>query len=144
MTPELNALIESLTHVPLDPKDPHYSVEGIAAVVEQMFAVLESEDIAGVVEIAVQAGTLSLPEGALVLGVAQWSGDEGGRSQIATLHRWLREADNPIRIALALDQDWFPFASSEEMEGALSVIVRRFPQFSLRCKELVSARGGRD
>lgn len=144
MTTEITALVEQLSDQPLDPKDPSYSVDDVAAVVEQIFHALGSEDIAAVIEHAVKAGSLSPAEGALVLGVGQWSGNEGGRSQIATLHRWLREGDDAVRIALAIEQDWFPFATTDEMEGALSVIESRFPQFKSRCREIVRARAGRD
>lgn len=144
MKPEVGAIIKRLSELALDPKDPRYSVEHVAEVLDELFIVLGSENITGVIEHAVRTGTLSLAEGALVLGVGQWSGNEGGRSQVATLYRWLLDADDVVRVGLALQQDWFPFATASEMIKRLAIVERKFPQFLPRCRAMVAARAGRD
>jgi hypothetical protein len=141
---EIEGLISRLSGLQLDPTREGYSVDDIADVVEKLFVALGTEDLAAVIEDAVRQGALTVAAGAQVLGVAEWCGTRGGAEQVATLHRWLRDASDPVRLGLALGQDWYPFSTDKEMRAALSDIARRFPELGARCSELIAKRGGKD
>lgn len=123
-----------------DPRSPRYDIVPASAAIDELFSLLKSEDISTTIEDALRSGSLTMEQGVATLQIAVWSGSENGASLMRSLERWLSEANDPLRVALALDQEAYPFISREEMSRALRRIALTYPQFADRCRYLIESR----
>jgi hypothetical protein len=137
LVPKVRAIIEKLAHhVPGADAD----VTAASGCVEELFRELGNEDIGETIAEAVERKALTEDQGRWFLGVAVWSGETNGADLQPTIERWLEEAQDSVRLRLALDQGVFPFRSLAEMTRVLTRITSRYPQHAERCKQLIERR----
>jgi hypothetical protein len=132
--------IETLTRQILDPSKPGYDVTALSDSIEAVFREYGTEDIATLIEQLVRQNKLSVDEGSNILRVAVWSGSENGSSLLRTLDNWLREGNDPTKVALAINQDVYPFHDPVEMRRVLTRICETYPEHAARCRSLMESR----
>jgi hypothetical protein len=132
--------VDALTRQILNPSVPGYNVTTLSDAIEAVFREYGTEDISALIEHLVRAKKLSVEEGSNILRVAVWSGSENGSSLLRTLDNWLREATDPIRVSLAINQDVYPFHDPVEMRRVLTRICEAYPEFAARCRNLIESR----
>ena len=65
--------------------------------------------------------------------------DNGAALQRAA-EGWLKAGDDLRRIRMALHLEVYPFLDRSEMEEVLSGLAARYPEFAVRCRELIESR----
>lgn len=107
--------------------------------VDQLIAEWGESGIAGkVVDLTPEGTPTDLM--ARALSMMQWSTSDNGHGISAEAERWLVDAEDPLRVHVALNLDFFPFATREEMEEALLKVAKRFPDLRTNCERLVESR----
>lgn len=99
-------------------------------------------DLRATLEVLISSGS-DLPQlrGALVIGIATWSGSENGASMQETLERWLVEGDDEIKVGLSLEgSDVLPFRDPATARAVLEAVASRMPEHADRCRRLIAAR----
>jgi hypothetical protein len=117
-----------------------YDVGALSDAIDEVFQAYGTEDIAELVLDLIIQEEINPAQGSNILRVAVWSGNENGRSLLCRLDEWLKAADDPLRVALALDQEVYPFADADEMRAALSNVAQKFSEHAERCSSLINSR----
>lgn len=137
-TPNLKRLLSKLYQFQVDGES--YDVVSISDCIEEIFKELNTEDIGDLIADAVHDKLITQAQGEAFLNVSVWSGcTNGGHLQIA-IEKWLEQANDPVRIQLALAQGAFPFRSLETMAEKLLLIEDHYPQFSVKINEIIQSR----
>ncbi len=75
-----------------------------------------------------------------LFGILEWSTSDNGTSLSRATEDWLRAAEDPRRMRVALNLDSYPFLDRSEMERILSRVAAIYPDVAARCDELIEAR----
>lgn len=132
------AVLDRLSSLKVDPE--HLDVGTISDTIEELFSELGTEDVGDVIADSVTQGLLSQEQANKALEIAIWSGETNGLELSNTIERWLLTGDDPVRIAIALTQPIFPFATLEAMRSVLSKVAARWPQFAEPLNAMIERR----
>ncbi|MGF1428649.1 hypothetical protein [Kitasatospora sp. LaBMicrA B282] len=116
--------------------------EEVFDAVEEMITANGSDDIAPIIAAAVAAGRIPPVRAADVLDIASWSGTDNGAAMQRTLDDWLRQADDPVRVYLALHTEVYPLPTAAEMRAVLTVVAARHPEYRAVCERMIASRRG--
>ncbi|MFD4245702.1 hypothetical protein ACFWP3_29530 [Streptomyces sp. NPDC058525] len=108
--------------------------------VDDLIDAYGADDIAEIVAEAVEAGRASAEQAIVFLNVAAWSGTDNGASMTRTLDRWVRKADDPVCLGIALHHEYYPLPTRDEMSVKLAEIALRFPEHRAVCESRVADR----
>jgi hypothetical protein len=75
-----------------------------------------------------------------LFGILEWSTSDNGAALSRATEGWLRAAEDPRRMRVALNLDSYPFLDRSEMERVLRGVAARHPEVAARCDELIEAR----
>ncbi|MER6488605.1 hypothetical protein ABT264_34285 [Streptomyces virginiae] len=100
----------------------------------------DADDVAEIVAGAVDAGQASVEQAIVFLNVAVWSETDKGASTKATLDGWVRQADDAVRLGIALHHECYPLPTRAEMDARLSEIALRFPEHRAVCERHIADR----
>ncbi|MGW4510044.1 hypothetical protein ACWENO_35935 [Streptomyces sp. NPDC004436] len=108
--------------------------------VDDLIDAYGADDVAEIVAEAVEAGQASVEQAIVFLNVAAWSGTDNGASMKSTLDEWVREADDAVRLGIALHHECYPLPTRAEMIAKLAEIARRFPEHRAICERHIADR----
>ncbi|MFE2362582.1 hypothetical protein [Streptomyces virginiae] len=108
--------------------------------VDDLLDAHDADDVAEIVAGAVDAGQASVEQAIVFLNVAVWSGTDKGASTKATLDGWVRQADDAVRLGIALHHECYPLPTRAEMDARLSEIALRFPEHRAVCERHIADR----
>jgi hypothetical protein len=117
-----------------------YDVVSISDCIEAIYKELNTEDIGELIADAVHDKLITQAQGEAFLNVSVWSGCTNGSQLHITIEKWLEEANDLVRIQLALAQGTYPFNSLEKMTKILLSIVDHYPQFSEKINGMIGRR----
>ncbi|WP_326593018.1 hypothetical protein [Streptomyces sp. NBC_01294] len=78
----------------------------------------------------------------MFLNVAVWSGTDNGASMKHRLDAWVREAQDTVRLKMALHHEYYPLPARAEMASVLARIALRFPEHKAICEHRIAGRDG--
>ncbi|GLX38354.1 hypothetical protein Sros01_44270 [Streptomyces roseochromogenus] len=108
--------------------------------VDDLIDAYGADDVAEIVAEAVEAGHASVEQAIVFLNVAAWSGTDNGASMKSTLDKWVRKADDAVRLGIALHHECYPLPTRAEMIAKLGEIARRFPEYRAICERHIADR----
>ncbi|MFB6557858.1 hypothetical protein ACFCYH_02930 [Streptomyces sp. NPDC056400] len=108
--------------------------------VDDLIDAYGGDDIAGIVAEAVVAGRATLQQAIVFLNVAAWSGTDNGASMTRTLDEWVEQADDTLRLGIALHHEYYPLATRTEMLEKLAEVALRFPEHRAICERHIADR----
>lgn len=108
--------------------------------VDCLIEALGQDDIAEIVTEAAVAGRITVTQAIHYTNIAAWCGTDNGASMMLTLDSWIRSADDPVRLAVALHHEAYPLPTRAEMAARLTEIAHRFPEHREVCARLIAGR----
>jgi len=135
-----HAIIGAMAGLALTSEGNLEDLDAASDALEALYEALGTEDVGEPLAEAVRDGRLTPERGRALLDVVPWTGRSNGAALQPTLERWLAEANDPLRVELALGQSTFPFASLKDMQRHLREVARRMPRFRSRCEALIDRR----
>ena len=123
----------------LDTKAPRYDVAEVSDALMRIIEQIGDEQLPDSIASAVEQGTFTADEGALLIGVAGYSTpDEGFRIQ-RVLEQWLEANADETRIGMALDHGTVPFRVPNHRAEVLSAVAARFPKHAAKCHYFIES-----
>jgi hypothetical protein len=140
-TPSREAALERLCAVRIpDEGAAACPPDEIFDAVQDLIDACGTDDIAEVVAGAVDAGRATLLQAITFLDVAVWSGTDNGTAMKLTTDEWVRRADDPVRLHIALHHETYPLPTAAQMKTRLTEIAARFPEHRAICERLIATR----
>ncbi|MFD9517596.1 hypothetical protein [Streptomyces sp. NPDC059979] len=106
--PSWKRALERLCAVQVSQEDDADFPDELFDAVDDLIDCWGADDVAEIVAEAVYAGRATVEQGIVFLNVAVWSGTDNGASMKHTLDAWVREAQDLVRLKMALHHECYP------------------------------------
>lgn len=75
-----------------------------------------------------------------LFSILEWSTSDNGHELCRETKGWLLEANDERKIKIAMNLTSYPFLHFADMEMALNIVSKKFPNLKHECEEIVKKR----